>query len=405
MSIGPERARLRQYLQGARHEATDGAGSNWSTSADVLGMTADAMKEGMAKVREGNGTDGGLGGVTALAILDAFQVSAESMKDKSVKIIAAGEALRETADVIRKAEDAEAKMAVLEQPPAYSPPTYSHGYVPTPDEIKAEGDKQSAANARMTTYTTQRAEQESAASDWAQKMDAAFLAAIPPMQQIHGEPDPTEPPPSIPGSPGTPGAPGAPGAPGTPGAPSTPGTPGTPDEPPNTDGRDDGRDDGKDDDPRPPKPPVQPPVLPPPPPPPPPWPPVDPTPIPNPNPTPGPTTTVIGSSQDGISYNPTGGTVSAPTPTGPGPSTGASAAALGAAGGAGGMAAGAVRPGAVRPGAVPTSGTRGATPVRAIGSTGRAGSAGALSRPASSAGSTAGRTGSPGSTAGRAGSA
>ena len=126
------------------------------------------------------------------------------MEEKATKIRAAGEALRETSEVMRQAEVAEANMTVLDQPPAYTPPNYSPGYSPTAEEIKAEGDKRSAANARMSTYNTQRAEQESAASSWAQKMDDAFLAAIPPMKAIHGEPDPTEPPPDSPAAPSSP---------------------------------------------------------------------------------------------------------------------------------------------------------------------------------------------------------
>ena len=39
-------------------------------------------------------------------------------------------------------------------------------------------------------------------------MDAAFLGAIPPMKAIHGQDDPTEPPPNVPSGPGGPYLPG-----------------------------------------------------------------------------------------------------------------------------------------------------------------------------------------------------
>ena len=160
MSIGPERAKLRQYLQGARHDATSDAGLNWFSSGEFLDTVSQAMIAG-AKTAAGDKTSGkGLSGVTAKAVLEAFQVSAESMQEKSAKIQAAGTALQETAEVMRKAEEAEAKMAVLEEPAAYTPPTYSPGYTPTSEQITAEGDKRAAANAKMDTYNAQKAEQE-----------------------------------------------------------------------------------------------------------------------------------------------------------------------------------------------------------------------------------------------------
>ena len=71
---------------------------------------------------------------------------------------------------------------------------------------------------RCAAYNTARAQQETAAAQWTQKLDAVFLGSIPPMKAIHGQPDPTEPPPSVPSSPTGPSLP-----------PTGPRTPGNPD--------------------------------------------------------------------------------------------------------------------------------------------------------------------------------
>lgn len=150
MSIGPDRAKLRTYLAGNKHGPTDDAGANWVLSGDLLADTATAMRKGAEKVRDGNGTSDGLSGETAKAVLAAFATSATSMQEKGTKIRTAGEALQATAEVMRKAEEAEAKMAVLEQPDAYTPPSHSPGYQPTSKEITAEGVKRSTANDKLS---------------------------------------------------------------------------------------------------------------------------------------------------------------------------------------------------------------------------------------------------------------
>jgi len=57
MSIGPERAKLRQYLQGARHDATSDAGLNWFSSGEFLDTVSQAMIAG-AKTAAGDKTSG-----------------------------------------------------------------------------------------------------------------------------------------------------------------------------------------------------------------------------------------------------------------------------------------------------------------------------------------------------------
>lgn len=383
MTHGPERARLRQYLSGAKHEATDAAGENWRLSGILLQETARHMRENAQRVRDGDGTDGGLSGVTAQAVLEALHASAASMQDKGTRLVAAGEVLNAAARVMRNAQAAEAGMTDLQQPAAYSPPNYSPGYTPTPQEIQAEGDKRQAANQQMAAYTSARAQQEAAATDWTQKMDTVFLESIPVMQAIHGQPDPTEPPPS---SPSGPTSPSVPLTPSTPGVPSDPSGPRDPQDPTTPDDQDKGRDQDEDREQVPPKPPV---IIDP----------LDPThPIVHPTMVPTistETTTVSGNQQSGVTYQ--GPQVSTPSTSGgaggPGGMNAAAFSAAGAAGGASGMMGG------VRAGSA--SASAGRAPARPIGATARSGSAGALSRPAASSGSPSARSQTAGSPASR----
>ena len=46
MTDGPERARLRSYLSGAKHEATDAAGQNWRSCGEILEETASCPPQG-----------------------------------------------------------------------------------------------------------------------------------------------------------------------------------------------------------------------------------------------------------------------------------------------------------------------------------------------------------------------
>lgn len=401
MTDGPERARLRTYLTGAKDEASDAAGDNWRFCGIVLQDTAEALRRGARKIREGegDGQEGGLSGMMADALLAAFEASSTSMEEKGTRLVGGGDALKDTARVMANARTAEAGMADLQQPPAYTPPTPVPGVQPTPQEIHAEAGKRQAANQEMAAYNAARAQQEAAAAQWTQKLDAVFLGSIPPMKAIHGQPDPTEPPPSVPTSPTGPTVPTTPGTPGTPGTPTTPSTPDPtdpdkpdpdrpdPDKPekpdPEKPEKPDPIDPEKPDpiDQQPPRDPITMPTHP-----------THPT---HPTDVPGPTSTVAGASQSGVTYNPTAGQAPAAVPTG-GSSGGINAAALGAAGAAGG-ASGMV--GGIRAGSAPAP--AGSSPARPIGATGRSASAGALSRAAGAPGSAAARAGTAGSPASR----
>ena len=232
MTDGVERARLRTYLTGAQAETSDLAGENWRQCGKILADTAEALRKGATQIRdgEGDGQDGGLSGMMADALLAAFEDSSSSMEEKGTRLVGGGDALKDAARVMSNAKTAEAGMADLQQPPAYTAPTPLPGVPQTPQEIQAEANKRHSANQEMASYKTARAQQEAAAAQWTQKLDAVFLGSIPPMQAIHGQPDPTEPPPSVPSNPTGPSLPPGTAHPGTP-DPTDPTKPKDPDKP------------------------------------------------------------------------------------------------------------------------------------------------------------------------------
>ena len=381
MTKGPHRQVLDQYLDTAAEGRLTGAGFNWKQKASDLEKLSEALTSAaqQAELRIGEQT------LTGPALRAGMEESATSLALKAEQLRAAGEALTQVGRQLSDARDARDALAALgDKPPAYQAPAGTPGVEPTDEEIAAQAAASQARQNERTAWQTEYDKQEAKALALTKDMDAAFIGAIPPMKEIHGEKDPTEPPP------GVPSGPGGPYLPGTQAPPPTGGGGGGNDGEPRVFVQPDPKDPApKEPEPRDPEP-RQP----------------DPdlvvctlsppehdvrTPIP-----PPPTTTVIGTSQDGITYQPSGPTVSTPVSA---TSAGPSAAALGAAGAAGG--AGALASGSVR-GAAP-AGTRSATPVRAIGATGRAGSAGALSRSAGSSASSAAprSTGAAGSPASR----
>ena len=148
MTDGVERARLRTYLTGAQAETSDLAGENWRQCGKILADTAEALRKGATQIRdgEGDGQDGGLSGMMADALLAAFEDSSSSMEEKGTRLVGGGDALKDAARVMSNAKTAEAGMADLKQPPAYTAPTPLPGLPPTPEEIQAEAGKRHAAN-------------------------------------------------------------------------------------------------------------------------------------------------------------------------------------------------------------------------------------------------------------------
>lgn len=417
MTKGPNRILLDQYLDTAAEGKLRGAGFDWKQKAKDLKKLGDALGVAakQAELRIGEQT------LTGPAIRVGMEKASTSMIDKADQLHAAGEALTTVATQISDARDSRDALADLgEKPPTYQAPANTTGVEPTPEEIQAQADASQARQNERNTWQDQYEKQEAKALALRKEMDATFLGAIPPMQDIHGQKDPTEPPPQVPSGPG------GPYLPGTQAPPVTGGGAG---------GGEGGRDGARGEivrvPPRdnevveigtwppqahppvivtcPPNPPVEPVLT---------QPPTHPTPLTPLTPPTSvpeiPTTTVSGTPQDGITHSPTGSSVSAPGTT-PGAVSGSGSTSLGTAGAVSGVGA---MTGAVRGGAVSATSSTSA-PVRPIGSTGRGGSAAAISRAgatstsssaaargatsaSTAAGRTAaGRTGASGTTAAR----
>lgn len=394
MTKGPNRLVLDQYLDSAADGWVRSAGRDWKKKADDLQTLAEGLQQAaaQAELRIGEQT------LTGPALRKSMEESSVSLTTKADQLRAAGEALRQVGQQISDTKDLRDNMADLgPKPSPYQAPANTTGIEPTDEEIAAQAAASSARQQERSAWQTAYEKQEARSLALTKQMDAAFLAAIPPMKEIHGQQDPTEPPPSAPS------APGGPYLPGTQAPPVTGGGAG---------GSGGGADGGfvrtglvqvgnENTHPtlitQPPtqvtQPPTTTPIT---------TPTTVPTTLPTHVPTEVPSTSVGGTSQSGIAYQSPGSGISAPTTSGG--SAGASAAALGAAGAAGGASA---MTGGVRPGALPTG--TGGSAVRPIGSTGRAGAPGALSRAATAGSPTtaarsAGAAGSPTSRAAAAGS-
>ncbi|KRE92804.1 hypothetical protein ASG76_15160 [Nocardioides sp. Soil774] len=382
MTKGPRRIVLDQYLDSAAEGVIKNAGRDWKEKADDLQELGDALKQAaqQAELRIGEQT------LTGPAMRASMEEMSTAMVTKSAQLRAAGEALRVVGVQIADTREARDSMKDLgEKPAPYQAPAGTPGVELNQDEIQAQADASAARQAERSSWQTAYDKQEARSLALTKDMDAAFLAAIPPMQEIHGQQDPTEPPPDVPSGPGGTYLPGteAPAPTGGGGGggdgsqghlvlqhhgelvmePTETTTPTT----------------------HPPKNPITvietcewpPPVTEP------------PTHVHTTHPETGsttPSTTVSGTSQSGVTYQgPSAGT-SMTSSSGGAPGT--SAAALGAAGAAGGASGMA---GSIRPGSMPAAGTGSA---RAIGSTSRAGAPGALSRTAGSSSSAARSAGS-----------
>lgn len=393
MTKGPRRIVLDNYLDSAAEGVIKNAGRDWKEKADDLQELADALKQAaaQAELRIGEQT------LTGPAIRASMEEMSTSMVTKSDQLRAAGEALRVVGVQIADTREARDSMKDLgEKPAPYQAPANTTGVELTKEEIQAQADASAARQSERSAWQTAYDKQEARSLALTKDMDAAFLAAIPPMQEIHGQQDPTEPPPDVPSGPG-----------GT----YLPGT-----EAPAPTGGGGGGGDGSSGhlvlqhhgelvmEPtdttttttHPPKHPItviETPV----------WPP----PVTEPpthintthheTPTTTPSTTVSGTSQSGITYQGPHASTSSPSASSGG-APGASAGALGAAGAAGGASGMA---GSIRAGSMPAAGTGSA---RAIGSTARAGSPGSLSRTAGSSTSAARSAGSATSRSAGAGS-
>lgn len=390
MTKGPNRKILDDYLDTALGGHLQVVGDDWKRKAQDLQTLSNALKQaaGQAELRIGEQS------LSGPALRAGMEKSATSMVEKADMLRAAGDALVVVGQQINDTKDARDTMADIgPRPAAYQAPPNTTGVETTPEELNAQAQAAQARQAEINAWQTQYDRQEARSLTLTKQLDAAFIGAIPPMREIHGQDDPTEP------TDNTPSGPDGPYLPGTTAPPPTGGggggggnknqgffidrwietgtevttttntnptiNPTNPTVPPTV-------------------PPTQPPT----------------TPISQPMVT--ETSTVAGSQQSGVTYQ--GPQVSTPTSSGgAGGAGGMNAAAFGAAGAAGGASG---MMGGVRGGSAPAA--PGSASTRPIGASGRSGSAGALSRATSpSSGSAAGRgatTGSPASR-GAAGSA
>jgi hypothetical protein len=383
MTKGPNRKILDDYLDTALGGHLQVVGDDWKRKAQDLRTLSSALKlaAGQAELRIGEQS------LSGPALRAGMEKSATSMVEKSDMLRAAGDALVTVGQQINDTKDARDAMADIgPRPAAYQAPTNTTGVETTPEELHAQAQAAQARQAEINAWQTQYDKQEARSLTLTKQLDAAFIGAIPPMKEIHGQKDPTEPTDDVPSGPGGPYLPGTQAPPPTGGGggggknaqgffvdswiehgsevtttntttttTTNPTNPTNPTLPPT-------------------QPPTQPPTHP-----------ISPL-------LPTETTTVTGSQQSGVTYQ--GPQVSAPTSTGgAGGAGGMNAAAFGAAGAAGGASG---MMGGVRAGSAPAS--AGSAPTRQIGATGRSGSAGALSRtPGATTGSAAGRGATAGS--------
>ena len=205
MPKGPNRLILDRYLDTAQEGTLTGSGSDWKKKADALRVLADAMMAGaeQAELRIGEQT------LTGPALRKGMEDSATSMADKSDQLRAAGDALVQVGTQIGDTREARDSMKDLgEKPSPYQPPAGTPGVPLTPDEINAQAAASQARQGERASWQDAFDKQEARALALTRQMDSAFLGAIPPMKAIHGQEDPTEPPPNVPSGPGGPLLPG-----------------------------------------------------------------------------------------------------------------------------------------------------------------------------------------------------
>ena len=190
MTKGPRRIVLDQYLDSAAEGVVKNAGRDWKEKADDLQELGDALKQAaaQAELRIGEQT------LTGPAMRASMEEMSAAMVTKSDQLRAAGEALRVVGVQIADTREARDSMKDLgEKPAPYQAPANTTGVEPTKEEIQAQADASAARQAERSSWQTAYDKQEARSLALTKDMDAAFLAAIPPMQEIHGQQDPTEP--------------------------------------------------------------------------------------------------------------------------------------------------------------------------------------------------------------------
>lgn len=205
MPKGPHRQVLDTYLDSAQEGHLRTSGSDWKRKARALETLASAMRTGavQAELRIGEQS------LTGPALRKGMEDTSTSMTQKSEQLLAAGEALVQVATQIADTREARDSMKDLgDKPSPYQPPAGTPGVPPTPEELNAQAAASQARQGERNSWQDAFDKQEAKALALTKQMDAAFLGAIPPMKAIHGQDDPTEPPPNVPSGPGGPYLPG-----------------------------------------------------------------------------------------------------------------------------------------------------------------------------------------------------
>ena len=207
MTKGPHRLVLDQYLDSAAGGVLQGAGRDWKRKAQELQTLGEALKLAaqQAELHIGEQT------LTGPAVRAGMEETSSSMMLKSEQLKAAGQALvvvgQQVADT-REARDAMADLG--EKPPVYQAPPGTPGVEVTDEELAAQAAASAARQQQRDTWQSDYDKQEAKSLALTKEMDATFISAIPPMQAIHGQQDPTEPPPDVPSGPDGPYLPGTP---------------------------------------------------------------------------------------------------------------------------------------------------------------------------------------------------
>lgn len=205
---GPQRARLDTALTGAFEHVVDDHAREWNTCVRTLSTIAAALRRASPEMKEQ------IGGETGPAIDRAFAKSAQGMEAKARELVKGSGALQSASEVIRAArqERAELNADTRQEPGEYRPPVGQ----PTEKDLQEEAQNKQAHAAYDAWY----ADQERRAQIQADRMDRVFEHSTAVMKDIHGIPDPEQPPGGPGGGSDGPGGGSAPGPASAPGGPA-----------------------------------------------------------------------------------------------------------------------------------------------------------------------------------------
>ncbi|MFA6297803.1 MAG: hypothetical protein WC642_01465 [Nocardioides sp.] len=193
MVTGPQQMRLEQALAGASETALHGAGREWQRCSELLGRVADALDRAALAEKS-------VGGQTGPAMATAFRTSATGMRAKQDEIMKGMVALGLAADAVEAARATHINMdkdhPLKPNPGPYRPP-------PGPNDGE-DLPLRAAHQVKVGKYEQSLLDREEAARKAADDLDTEYARATDKMKQIHGIPDPVQPPESPQGPSGPP---------------------------------------------------------------------------------------------------------------------------------------------------------------------------------------------------------